>query len=269
MTLLRVLTVDDEALALRRLKLLLEAMPDIEHVGEAAGCEEALNLIAAHRPDLLLLDIRMRDGTGFDLLERLPRDYAPALIFVTAFDGFAARAFEKRAVDYVLKPVEFARLAEAITGARERLNARIAEDRIAELREIIANLRANTTGDGEAASLPRYETELWIRKSVSGFVRVPVDTIEWVGSEEDYVRLHTRTTSYLMRGSIAGLEERLDPVEFVRIHRKTLVRIAAITELRGSLPGSTEVLLRGGERLHAGRIHARKLRALIRPEMRT
>lgn len=111
---LRVFTVDDEPLALRRMQIVLDELADVEHVGGARGCEEAVLAIAQKRPDVLLLDIKMRDGLGFEILEGLPPDYAPAVIFVTAFDGFATRAFEVEAVDYLLKPVETERVRSAL-----------------------------------------------------------------------------------------------------------------------------------------------------------
>jgi two-component system, LytTR family, response regulator len=137
---LRLLTVDDEPLALRRLKLILQDMPGIVHVGEATGCEVALAEIGRLQPDIVLLDIRMRDGTGFDVIERLPTK-APAIIFVSAFDSYAIRAFDSSVVDYVLKPVEFDRLRAAINRAAQRLAEAGAQEQVAELRAVVANLR--------------------------------------------------------------------------------------------------------------------------------
>jgi DNA-binding LytR/AlgR family response regulator len=255
---LRVLTVDDEVLALRRLKLLLATLPYVEQVGEAGGLADALARIERDSPDVVLLDIRMRDGSGFDLIDELARrTVAPAVIFVSAFDRFALRAFETSAVDYLLKPVERDRLAQALDKARRRRGEADAEQRIAELQEIIRNLRSDA---GEAAD--RYESEFWLR-SGTGFVKVPVDSIEWVGSEDEYVRLNTASGSYLMRGSIRQLEARLDPNRFIRIHRRWLVRKAAIAELRAARLGRAEVVLRSGQRLSAGRVYGRQLRELV------
>lgn len=253
---LRVLAVDDEALALRRLRLMLQAMPYVEQVGEADGVHDALAKIDRLAPDVVLLDIRMRDGDGFDLVRALARrPAAPEIIFVSAFNRFAVRAFETSAVDYLLKPIERERLGQALQRARQRRGQADAEHRVAELLEIIGNLRSS---EGDAA----YESEFWIRKG-NGFVKVPVDSIESVASEDEYVRLNSATGSYLMRGSIRQLENRLDPMRFVRIHRRWLVRKAAIVELRAAGLGRVEAVLRSGRRLTAGRVYGRRLRAMV------
>lgn len=260
MNLLRVLTVDDELLALRRLKLLLQTLPYVEQVGEADGVNDALGKIVSLAPDVVLLDIRMRDGSGFNLVEALAhRPTAPAIIFVSAFDRFALRAFETSAVDYLLKPVDRERLGQALERARRRRGEADAEQRVDELQEIVRNLRSEASEEGS-----RYESEFWVRNG-SGFVRVPVDSIEWVASEDEYVRLNTATTSYLMRGSIRQLEARLDPERFIRIHRRSLVRKAAIAELRAARLGRAEVVLRSGKRLTAGRVYGKRLRQMVAP----
>jgi two-component system LytT family response regulator len=257
MNTLRVLAVDDEVLALRRLRLLLQAIPYVEQVGEADGVRDALAKIDCLAPDVVLLDIRMRDGSGFDLVHALARrPAAPAIIFVSAFDRFAVRAFETSAVDYLLKPIERERLGQALQRARQRRGEADAEQRVAELMEIVRNLRSSDEGD------PAYESEFWIRKG-NGFVKVPVDSIEWVASEDEYVRLNSATGSYLMRGSIRQLESRLDPTRFLRIHRRWLVRKAAVVELRAAGMGRVEAVLRSGKRLTAGRIYGRRLREMV------
>ena len=262
---LRILTVDDEVLALKRLKLLLETIPYAEQVGEAGGCAEALAKIERTAPDVVLLDIRMRDGSGFDVAEALSqRPSPPAIVFVTAFDRFAVRAFETSASDYVLKPVERDRLVQAL--ARRASGGR-------------APMPSSASPSSRRSSAicarpprrrmrPRYESEFWLRNG-SGFVRIVVDTIDWVSSEDEYVRLHTPAGSHLMRGSIRQLEARLDPERFVRVHRKWLVRKAAIAELRSPRMGRPVVVLQGGQKLPTGRVYARGLRETIsQPGMR-
>lgn len=256
---LRILAVDDEPLALRRLRLLLREMPEMELIGEAAGCEEALAAIERLRPDVLLLDIQMRDGTGFDIVERLVADPMPAIIFVSAFDHYGVKAFDASVVDYVLKPIQLDRFRTALERARTRLAATDSQHQVEELRRVVDALRTKV----READDPRYETELWIRKNVTGFSRVPVDNIEWVCSEDDYIRVHTAAGSYLMRGSIKNLESRINPSTFLRIHRRTLVKRSAIREVRSLRLGKIEVLLQSGERLPAGRVYAKQLRRLI------
>ena len=255
---IRVLTADDETLALRRLKLLLRGMAFVEHVGEASSCAEALARTPELEPDVLLLDIKMRDGDGVDILQHLFRlPNPPIVIFVTAFDKFAIRAFEDGVADYLLKPVERDRLGQALHRARQKLHGIDAEQRVAELQTIVRNLRDTSSGENSA-----FETEFWLRSS-SGTVRVPVDAIECVSSEDDYVAIHTRNGSLLMRGSIRQFEQRVEPGRFIRVHRRWLVRRSAIVELRSPKTGPAEILLRTGRRVPAGRVNVRALRRLF------
>jgi two-component system LytT family response regulator len=257
---LRILTVDDEVLALRRMKLLLQAIPQIEHSGEASSCGEALTMIAAVRPDVVLLDIKMRDGSGFEVVESLSqRPNPPVVIFVTAFDHFAVRAFENAVVDYLLKPVERERLVLALSKARRQLRAMDAEQRLSEMQEIVRNLRSLGRDGGHAG----FEGEFWLRNA-TGIVRVPVDSIDWVTSEDEYVAIHTAAGSHLMRSSIRQFQSRIEPDLFVRIHRRWLVRRTAIAELRTPRFGAAEVVLRSGKRLPAGRVYLKQLRQTLR-----
>ena len=259
MTPLRVLTVDDELLALRRLKLLLQTIPQADHVGEASGCIEALAKVSQLHPDVLLLDIKMRDGNGFDVVEGLAgRPYPPLVVFVTAFDQYAAQAFESAVADYLLKPVERDRLVRALSRVRQQLDAKDAEQRADELQQILRKLRASHNGEEP----PAFETEFWLRNS-GGLVRVPVDAIECVSSADEYVAIHTSSGSHLMRGSIRQFVERVEPGLFVRVHRRWLVRQSAISELNTRRVGRTEVVLRNGKRLPAGRVHLKQLRQAI------
>ena len=251
----RALIVDDEPLARRRLQIVLKQVVEtIDIVGHADSCTAALAAIARLDPDIVLLDIRMRDGNGFDVLDRLPEDRCPAVIFVTAFDDSAIRAFDVSAVDYLLKPVDGRRLAEAWARAVDRIAMRDAADRLAELRLVVANLRS-------AASAPerRFEREFWIRGNGANVSRLEAAAIEWVVVEDDYVRLHTATHSYLMRESIQGLLTRLDPAAFVRIHRATIVRVSAIARVGRGTGGGLQVRLENGRTLAAGRVYARAL----------
>ncbi len=255
-----IVAVDDEPLALRRMEIVLSGIVGARLIGSAGNCRDAVSLIAARRPDIALLDIRLRDGTAFDILDGLPKDVAPAVIFTTAFDHFAIRAFELSAVDYVLKPIETARLGEAIAKARDRLAADDAGREVEEMRRIIGDLRA----EFHASRQSPFETELWIRGATGGLTRVLLDEVDWVSSEDDYVRLHTGATSHLLRLSIKQLEARVDPARFVRVHRAALVRLAAIVQVHQSASGRKEVILRDGTRVAAGRVYAKRLRALLR-----
>jgi two-component system LytT family response regulator len=249
-------------LALRRLKLLLQSVPYVDHVGEASSCAEALSTIASLSPDVVLLDIRMRDGDGFEVVEALAeRPNPPAIIFVTAFDHYAVRAFESAVIDYLLKPVERERLTRALRRARQQISATSAEQRLGEMQEIVRNLRS-LAADRNGSP---FETEFWLR-GASGLVRVPIEAIDSVSSEDDYVAIHTDRGSHLMRGSIRQFESRVEPGHFVRVHRRWLVRRTAITELRTPRFGGWEVLLRTGKRLPVGRVYLKQLRQSLKAE---
>lgn len=260
MTPLRVMTVDDEPLALRRLKLLLQTIAEADHVGEAGSFSEALSKLHSLRPDVALVDIKMRDGTGFELAEAAARQAnPPVIIFVTAYDEYAVQAFDSAVADYLLKPVDRERLLRALLRARERMRAKDAEQRVDELQLVLRNLRASRNGEQK----PTFETEFWLRSS-NGLVRVPVDAIDCVSSADEYVALHTSTGSHLMRGSIKQFADRVEPGLFVRVHRRWLVKRSAITELSTGRIGRAEVVLRNGKRLPAGRVHLKLLRQVVR-----
>ncbi|MDB5704787.1 MAG: hypothetical protein JWN66_1903 [Sphingomonas bacterium] len=254
-----ILSVDDEPLALRRIEIVLKAIRNVRLIGSAASCAEAVALIAELRPDIVLLDIKLRDGTGFDILERLPGDVRPAIIFTTAFDHFAIRAFEVTAVDYVLKPIEAERLAEAIARAQARLAADSSARELEEMRLVVRDLRA----EFHSAKASPYETELWIRGTTS-LTHLTLDQVNWVSSEDDYIRLHTSVGSHLVRMSIKTLAARIDPEKFVRVHRSALVRLGAVTQFRQTPSGRRDILLRDGTRIVAGRVYAKRLRDLLR-----
>lgn len=256
MTHLRILTIDDEPLALRRLKLLLRTISEVEHVGEAGGCADALAKIEALKPDVLLLDIMMRDGSGFEVVEALhqaPR--TPVVLFVTAFDQYAIGAFDSAVADYLLKPVERDRLIRALSRARERMSLLDAHQQLAELQMAVKTLRmARQDAHGQP-----YETEFWLR-TANGIVQVPVNAIDVVGSQDEYISLQTPAGSHLMRSSIRQFSERVEPGLFVRVHRKWLVRRTSIAELRTHRLGRAEIILRDGTRLPAGRVYLKALR---------
>lgn len=256
---LRVITVDDEPLALRRLHRMLEEVPHVEHVGSASGCASALELIAREKPDLILLDVCMRDGTGFDLLDRLPDKLVPTVIFVTGFDIYATNAFDVRAVDYLLKPFDLARLRLALERARNTLDAKHSVERIRELREVVISLR-----EGLQARMPaRFEQEFWIRRQGGGYVRIAAHDIDFVVADDDYVKIRTGGREHLMRETVKGMHARLDPQQFIRIHRSAVVRIAAVKEFRRNLAGGLEASMRDGSFLPVGRVYAKSLRKVI------
>lgn len=240
MSAVRVIAIDDEPLALRRLEWCLRHAPDIELIRTATHPRIGLDLIRELAPDVVLLDIEMPELDGFELIEALG-ERAPEVIFVTAFDHFAVKAFAASAVDYLLKPVEQERLLEALDRARQRRESRDAQTRIDELREIIENLRAGR----RSSQRPRYETELWIREG-DARVRVPVGMIDRLQADGDYVRLHVGDRVRLLRARFGDLADRLDPECFVRVHRSEIVRKDLIAAIRRRATGRSVAVLASG-----------------------
>ena len=256
---LRIIAIDDEALALRRVEIALSQVPEVELVGTARSGRDGLAKIEALRPDVLLLDINMAGFGGFDVVEGLTAENAPLIIFVTAFDEYAVRAFQVSAIDYLLKPLEFDRLRAALDKARTTLRLIDADERAAELKELIATLRRDRQ---QTAEQPRYETELWAPRG-SGFERVLVSQIDWIEAERDYVHLHTPSRSYLLRETMNGIQSRLDPEMFIRVHRSALVRIDRIGVIGRPGYGRFSVQMTTGQEVPVGRTYVKKIRKLI------
>ena len=257
---LGVYAVDDEPLALRRIELLLGRIPDVELVGTARNGREAIDAVRTIAPDVLLLDIRMAGLDGFDVVEALAGPKVPLVIFVTAYDHFAVRAFEISAVDYIVKPVELERLQQALARARRNLVAADATARASELRDAIAMLR----GQAPAAA-HRYETQIWTERR-NRFVPVKVADIDWIEAERDYVRLHVGDDSYLLRETIGAMETRLDPEQYARVRRSALVRRDRIRAIRRAGYGDYRVQLNTGSEVRVGRTYVKAMRALIAPK---
>lgn len=210
MSALQILLVDDEPLALRRLETLFGDIDDVEVVGTASSGEEAEERIAALRPDLVMLDISMPRKSGIRVAADLVADPRPEIIFVTAFEQYAPDAFEVDAADYLLKPVRFDRLRQAVERARRRRAMRDAADRLA-----------------SAPPAEIREEAIWVQIA-SGNLRLPVARIEWIEAARDYVLFHTATRSYIHRISMAALEQLLDPQQLMRVHRSTFIRPALV-----------------------------------------
>lgn len=262
MTALRVIAIDDEPLALRRLEWCLQDVPDVALIGKTGDPQRGLELIRSLAPDVVLLDVEMPELSGFELIDALGAlDDAPMpeIVFVTAFDHFAVKAFAVSVVDYLLKPVECSRLIEALERARIRRELRDAHARVQELREIIDNLRTDRRGDARK----RYETELWIREG-DARVRVPVEMIERLEADGDYVRLHVGQRVRLMRARLGDLADRLDPARFVRVHRSEIVRHDLISAIRRHESGRTFAVLSGGREVPVSRRYVARVAHALR-----
>jgi two-component system LytT family response regulator len=261
---LTVLAIDDEPLALKRVEIILGQIPGFTLIGTADGCAAGLRAALELKPDILLLDIRMRDGSGLDVLQGLGAVSAPATIFVTAFDTFAVRAFDLNALDYVLKPIDLQRLREALARARDRIKLRQSASAAEEMRHTIADLRSQLAENRSGSA----EQDMWIRTVSGALTRVSLEDVIWISSEDDYIRLHLKDRSYLVRLSIKAFEAGVAPGRFVRIHRRTLVRISAVRDVLRDRSGA-RVRLMSGQVLDCGRVYARSLAALFKPERLT
>lgn len=257
MTGLTVLVVDDEPLARRRVTRLLQKLAWVQKVEEAGDVEEALERAAACRPDILLLDIQMPGGDGFRVMERLAPPL-PAVVFVTAFDHYALRAFDASAVDYVTKPIEPGRFEQALQRARVAAESGAQAERLDELRETVASLKRAIAGQS------RRQSEFWVRRQGEYLKIAPEDIIRFQ-ADRDYVRLHVAGADYLYQESLTSLESRLDRDAFLRIHRSTIVRRSAIARIRPAPFASLIVVLTDGTELRVGRTYTHAIRASLAP----
>ena len=233
---IRTLIVDDEPLARSNLTVLLRPDSEIEIVGECSCGMEAVAVIRKERPDLAFLDVQMPDCDGFDVLELIGKDLPPALVFVTAYDQFALRAFEAGALDYLLKPFDNARFERTLERVKQRI--RTAED------------------------LPRKLERLAI-KSAGQVSFVKVTEIDWIEAADYYACLHVGPRNHLLRRSMAELEEDLDPGVFCRVHRSSIVNLDRVRGLKLSEDGEYEVLLEGGARLRLSRRYRKELQSRL------
>ena len=262
---LTVLLADDEPLALRRLRRLVSEVEDVRIVATAVDGDQALSLARETAAQVVIIDIKMPGRDGVSVARALAGPEGPVVIFATAFDRYAIQAFDLAAVDYLLKPFDAPRVAEALARARAQIRARDAEQRIGELRAIVQDLRS----EGGRSEVSPFETELWI-DGRGGAQRVLVRDLDWIEAERDYVRLHVGARSYLVRDSIRGLVERLDPAAFVRIHRSAVVQRDRVAQLAPRPGGGLTAVLSTGARPPVGRSHAAAVRRLFRrPSGRT
>jgi two-component system, LytTR family, response regulator len=234
---MRALIVDDEALARSKLLRMLRAFPDVEVVGEAADGATALTLAEQLRPDVIFLDVQMPEVDGFDVAASLPDD-APALVFVTAFDQYALRAFDAQAVDYLLKPVEPERLARAV----QRLRA-----------SVRVTTRPSVGMPAQLMIADRGRTHV-----------VRCDEIEWLEAADNYVNIHLPARSLLMRRTLTALLNDLAPM-FVRTHRGAAVALAAVLTVRPEGKGDATVILRSGAEVPCSRQHRAALMQRLQP----
>ena len=222
----RTLIVDDEPIARNGVRRLLAADPEIEVVGEAGDGRTAVSEIRRLRPDLLLLDVQMPEMNGFEVLDAVDPDAIGAVVFVTAYDEFAVRAFEVQALDYVLKPFEDDRFATVLERAKRHVRKERDDDLAGRLAALLD--RFDGTGPPSAA---QHLSRLMVRTGGRVFFQ-PVADIDWIEAADYYARIHVAGATHLVRESLASLEERLDPTRFVRVHRSAIVNLDRVREMR-------------------------------------
>jgi two-component system LytT family response regulator len=248
MSSIRVLIVDDEPLGRRAVRQLLAAYDDIEIAGEARNGKEAIRLLRHVSPDLMFLDVQMPELDGFAVLRSVEPQYVPLVIFVTAFDTFAVRAFEENALDYLVKPLHEGRFRNAVAKARERLRSREA----VELSRRLSNLLANSNEGRTPKSSPKPAQRLLIGTS-GGDLILDASEIEWIQADDYYAAIHSQGRRYLVRESLSSLEKRLDRSQFIRVHRTVIVSLAQVREMTCQAEETQTVLLRDGSRIPLSR----------------
>jgi two-component system, LytTR family, response regulator len=249
---IRALIVEDEPLARERLKMYLADEPDVEIIGECADGRRAVSAIRSLGPDLVFLDIQLPELDGFGVVEEVGAERMPVVIFITAYDQHAMRAFDVYALDYLLKPYKRDRLRRSVERARAQVLRGKGEALSERLLSLLESVRHG----------PRHVERLMIR-SPGRVYFVRADEIDWIESEGNYVRIHAGEESHFLRDTLGGMEARLDRQKFVRIHRSTIVNVESIKELQPLFSGDYTVILRGGERLTMSRGHKEKLLSLI------
>lgn len=247
---LQLLIVDDEPLIRAGIRTDLSAMESVHVAGECGSVAEAVEAIRSTQLDLVLLDVQMPDGTGFDVIRDVGPQNMPAVVFVTAYDKYAIQAFEVNAVDYLLKPFDDIRLKESIERARERLSRPV---------QLMRHLEALLEARGE-----RWTKTLVVRTG-DRFDFVPVESINWIESANNYTLLHCRGKDYLHGENMSALERVLDPGKFIRIHRSHMVNMTRIVGINAIAGGVYELELEGGVRVSTGRQFSDRIRKLLRP----
>jgi len=244
---IQALIADDEALARRKLRSFLSSDPEVEIVGEAATGPETVHLVREKSPQVVFLDVAMPGQNGFDVLSELSASEAdaplPCIVFTTAYDRYALRAFDARAVDYLLKPFTAERLRVALQRARE---------------EILSSTmhQSSTNTEEQSPYLSRI-----IFKSRGRILFIRTHEIHWIGAEENYVRICTGRESHLLRETISSLEQRLDPQMFLRVHRSAMVNLRFVREVRAQTRGDSAVILTNGQKITMSRGYYSRIRA--------
>jgi len=249
----RALIVDDEALARARLASMLAEIPAVQVIGEADGGSAAVQAIVDRRPELVFLDVQMPGLDGFGVLRCTAGAHRPVVVFVTAHDEHAIRAFDMHAADYLLKPVSSARLREAVRRAVERVRISPPADNDRAIDTLLAGVQETSIVD---ARLPV--------KGVDGTILVKIAEISWIEADGDHLLLHAGDVVHTLRESMANVEERLRPFRFLRVHRSAIVNLQSVTSVEPIAKGDYYLVLRDGTKVRSGRNYRAEVQALIR-----
>jgi two-component system LytT family response regulator len=252
-TRIRTIIVDDETLARKRLRAMLASEHEIDIVGEAASGTAALDTIAQHKPDLVFLDVQMPGLTGFDVVRALPAKFRPLIVFVTAHDEHAIRAFDVHAADYLLKPVSEARLREAVERIAERLRSESRADLSKQMEQLLSKV-ATVSASPDRIPIKRNGRVIFVRTA----------DIDWIEADGDVVRLHAGREMHCVRDTLGNIEERLPRDVFVRVHRSIVVNAASIREVQPWFKGDYVLILKDGTQLRSGRSYREAVQSLIR-----
>jgi two-component system LytT family response regulator len=253
---IRAVIADDERLARKKLSILLASEPKVEVVAECSDGRQTVTAIRSLRPDMLLLDIQMPGLNGFEVLSEISPDEMPQVIFTSAYDQYAIRAFEAHALDYLLKPFDQDRLHAAIERARAEIRKCKDQDLINRVFELLSSVNS------EKQPIPEFDKRLAIRTN-GRVVFLNLGEIHWVEAAANYVRLNTGKDSYLFRETISRISEQLNPPHFVRIHRSVIVNVTRIKELIPVNSGEYVVVLQSGKELSCSRGYRANLQQLI------
>jgi two-component system LytT family response regulator len=249
---IRTLIVDDEPLAREGVRMLVEDDPEIEVVGECANGHQALSAFAEQQPDLVFLDVQMPEINGFEVLEAISHERLPVVIFVTAYDQYALRAFEVHALDYLLKPFTRERFQGALERAKAQIKRRGEHDLNRTLRSLLEDLRPH-----------KNYLERLVIKTAGRIFFLGVEEIDWIEAAENYVRLHAGRESHLVHGTMNKLAARLNPAQFLRIHRSIIVNLKKIKQLQPLFHGEYVITLQDGTQLNSGRSYRQQLQSLL------
>jgi two-component system, LytTR family, response regulator len=258
-TKIKTLIVDDEPLARRNLRVLLEKDSQIEIVDECRNGQEAVQAINTHAPDLIFLDIQMPEMDGLEVLARVGPEQIQAIIFVTAFDQYALKAFEVHALDYLLKPFDDERFALAL----ERAKSQIAASEIDKLSQRLLALLEDRKSERKGTDEQTYLTRLMIKTS-NRMMLLKVEEIDFIEADGNYAKLHAGRKTHLLREKMNDLEGRLDPAKFVRIHRSIIVNLDRIKEMQPHFNGDYIVVLDDGRQLRLSRSRRENLEAKLK-----